>query len=378
MVKMSKSLVLLLILISLSFAALAVEDDCVYYFYGNDCEDCLQVNQHLQELEEKHPQLQIKKFEVYYEKDNYDLLQSYLDAYKIPEKNQGIPAIFMPRSYFIGKGPINELLEERIKDNKANSCPSLEEKEVIGIVGKSSSKSVLSKLTFSIVTGSALASSFSLGALALLLILLIILASIKDSEEMLKKGLFFIAGVYLAYLLFGLGLFTWLEFSGIGPFFSKLVGILAIITALALVKNFFVSWGVTFKNVSKSFKAKLKILFKVSFSSFGVLVIGFVAGLFSFTKFNKTFLLLRHLFVENFVREIAVPILLYYLIVFVLLMAVVVVVVYLLREKWSKLAQQKYPEHEKKAEMWKNHYLRVLNFVIYIILLVLGLVVLFV
>lgn len=374
---MKRGVLLLAILILCSSIALAVENDCVYYFYGDGCETCPEVNHFLDDLNKKHPNLTINEFEVYYNMDNLKELQRFFNAYSVPKEEQGLPVIFMTKSYFVGHESILNLLEARIKDNSDDLCPSLENVEVIGIIGQSSTKSVMDRLKFLTVSGSALASAFTPGALALFLVLLVLIVAIKNRDEMIKKGLLFILGVYIAYLLFGMGIFSWFGYSGIGTFISKVIGLLAALFALAMIKEFFVSWKVTFRKVKKETKAKFRKVKEVILSPYGVLLTGFILSILTFARLNKTYLLIRFLFMEGSTRFIAVPILLYFLILFVLFMAVVLILVYLFKEHKHKKAKEKHPQHERKAELWHGHYLKIINFVIAAVMLVLGLVVIF-
>jgi hypothetical protein len=368
---------MLVLLSSLVFAAESTEKDCIYYFYGDGCDDCPEVNLFLDQLTDKYPDLNIEKNEVYYNTDNLKQLQQFFDAYSVPEDEQGLPIVFMPHSYFLGQESIKGLLEERIKNNDNNECPSLDKKEVIGIVGESSSKSVMDGLSFFLVTGSALLSSVNMGGLALFLVLLLLIYSIKDRDEMLKKGFMFILGIYLAYLLFGMGLFAWFAYSNIGTFIAKVLAILAIIFGLAMIKDFFVSWQVTFKNVKNETKKKLAEIKEFVLLPFTILFMGFILGLFTLTNLSKTFLLVRYLFMEGSTRLIALPILLYSLVLFVLLMSVVLITVFLMKEHHSKKAKVKHPQHDRKAKAWDDHYIKVMNFIVAVVMLILGLIVLF-
>ena len=71
---------ILSVFILLSFVA-AEENDCIYYFYGEGCEECKIVDDHLTKLEEKYPALQLERYEVYFHKDNSRLLKRYFVSY---------------------------------------------------------------------------------------------------------------------------------------------------------------------------------------------------------------------------------------------------------------------------------------------------------
>ena len=371
---MKKRLLLTLVVMVFLLSSLAVADSCIYYFYGDGCEGCPEANQFIKDLEDSSPDLNVEKYEVYYSLSNTNLLKDYIQAYQIPEDSQGIPIVLTDKAYFVGKGAISGLAEKQIANSK---CPSLNDTEVIGIVGASSSKSVLESLTFFSVTGFALANAFSAGILALFLVLLLILISVKKTNDVLQRGLMFLLGVFIAYFLFGMGLFSWFGYSKASLFTSKIVAMSIIIITFATIKHFFISWEITLKKCSAQFKANAKLLIEHLTSFYGVLTIGFILGLLSFTWLTKPLLSTRYLFMEGSHRLIALPILLYYMLLLLLPMLFVVILVYLIRDYLDHKAKGKFKDHAKKAGKWKEHYLKVLNFVIQIIMLVLGIIVLF-
>ena len=370
MVKMFKIMLVLLILLS----SFALADSCIYYFYGDGCEGCPEANQFIKDLEESNPNLNVEKYEVYYSLANTNLLKDYIRAYQIPDESQGIPIVLTEKAYFVGKGAISNLASEQIVNSK---CPSLEDTEVIGIVGESSSKSVLESLTFISVTGFGLANAFSAGALALLLMLLLILISIKKTETVLQRGLLFLLGVFVAYFLFGMGLFSWFGYSKASTIASKIIAMVVIIITLATIKHFFISWDITLKKCSAQFKSNAKLVIEHLTSFYGVLFTGLIFGLLSFTWLTKPLLSTRYLFMEGSHRLIALPILVYYLLLFILPMMFVVVLIYLIRDYLDHKAKGKFKDHIRKAGKWEEHYLKILNFIIQIVMLVLGIIVLF-
>ena len=127
---------LILLLIVCSSVALA-ETDCLYYFYGKGCDSCDTASLNLQQLQDKYPDLTVKSFEVYYDKENLDALNQYFQAYGISEEQRGVPAVFSATSYFVGEKPIKELLETHIQKNNNSVCPATTENKVLGVTGKS-------------------------------------------------------------------------------------------------------------------------------------------------------------------------------------------------------------------------------------------------
>jgi hypothetical protein len=371
MVKMFKCMLVLIILLS----SLAVADSCIYYFYGDGCEGCPEASEFIKDLEESNQDLKVEKYEVYYSLANTNLLKEYIRAYQIPEEAQGIPIVLTEKAYFVGKEAISNLAEKQIINSE---CPSLENVEVVGIVGESSSKSVLESLTFSSVTGFALANGFSAGALTLMLLLFLLLISIRKTSDVLQRGLLFVLGIFVAYFLFGTGLFSWFGYSNVSKIASKIIALVVLIITLATIKHFFISWEITLKKRSENFKASANLIIENLTSVYGTLIMGLIFGLLSFTWLTKPLLSTRYLFMEGSHRLVALPILVYYLLLFILPMLIVVITIYFIRDYFDHKSKKKFKDHEKKAELWEFHYLKILNFVIQIIMLVLSIAILFI
>ena len=368
---MFKCMLVLLILLS----SLAAADSCIYYFYGDGCEGCPEANQFIKDLEDSNIDLKVERYEVYYSLANTNLLKDYIQAYQIPEEAQGIPVVFTEKAYFVGKEAIMDLAEEQIANSK---CPTLEDTGVIGIIGESSSKSVLESLTFASVTGFALANAFSSGALVLLMLLLLILISLRKTEDVLQRGLLFLLGVFIAYFLFGVGLFSWFGYSKASLFASKVIAIMIVLITLATMKHFFISWEVTLKTCSEKFKENAKMLIENLTSFYGTLIMGLIAGLLSFTWLTKPLLSTRYLFMEGSHRLVAFPILVYYILLFLLPMVVLLTLIYLIRDYLDHKAKKKFKDHSRKSTQWEEHYLKILNFLLQIIMLVIAVIVLFI
>jgi len=367
--------VFVLLLSLLLISVQAQEKDCISYFYGEDCQGCEQVNAHLNSLQTQYPDLQIQKFEVYYNSDNLQTLRDYFTAYKISEEKQVLPSVFVSGSYFVGTQPILDLLEQRIGDNTDEACPTLTDKGVVGIVGEGAPVNVLKTLTFSRVTGSAFANSFSISAFAILSILFLLIITLKDKDEMMKKGFIFITGAYLSYFLFSLGLFSWFAVTPISSLVLKITGLIAIILALTQVKDFLD----TLKPLLRKIHAQrwLQKISDIMLSSPGVFFLGFIITLFTFYLANDTMLMMRHLYVLDIGRITVVPLLLYHLFLIMLRPAFLILLVYFIRQKLYLQAEKKAPHDPLNIQKWYWHYIKVFNFILAVIVMLFGLGLLF-
>tara|TARA_Y100000310_G_C20546046_1_gene745616 strand:- start:20 stop:1108 length:1089 start_codon:yes stop_codon:yes gene_type:complete len=346
----------------LAFAVHA-ESDCIYHFYGESegCPDCQQSKEHFSFLNDKYSDLQIEHYEVYFNLENYQLLQNYFDAYDVPEESQGIPAVFIHGSYFIGNDVITKLLENRILDNNIDSCPSLEV-ETVGVVGQNYPHKVLATLKFPILTNAALKENITPAALALTLILLLIFGLSKQKNKLLKLSLTFIGGIYLAYFLNSLG---WFFSFYTKNYFPKIVGVLGILSGLFMLIEFFA--GKKIINLEKILGKRKKY-----FNYWFTLLLGLVMALFTLPSLGDKYATLSDLIVLNYNRWMALSLILYYLILAILILLLLVYLGYEILNLLEHHASKK----EKKEELWKKHNLGLFKFGLAIFEIILGIILL--
>ncbi len=357
----------------------AAPSGCLYYFYGKDCPDCPDTNAYIDQMAKRYPGLNIQQFEVYYHKENHQMLQDYFTVYGVPERSQGLPAIFTSKGYFVGSNSLRSLLEQHIRDNPVSACPVLEQNEIIGIVGEGSPNNVLDTLTFATVTGAAYRDNFRIGGLTLVLILLGLMVVIKNDAKMLQRGFLFVLAVYAALFFFGIGYFSWLASQeGLSGFFHKAVGFVGIVFGLIKMKNFFDSHvKMMMPTMSPAWKIWLKKGAKWFLSPLGIVILGFMATLFVFPGVSSVFLSIRVLFADQEVRWVVLPLLLYYTFVFALRLIAIVLLLYFVREKLEKMAQEKGFSSDSKLELWRKHYWKVYQFVVCAAMLLIGFILLF-
>ncbi len=355
-----------------------VENDCLYYYYGMDCQGCEETSSYLDKVQLKYPQLELERFEVYHNAENHNALQEFFTAYKIPEESQGVPVVFTKDGYFVGENTIKRLLEDRIRSTSDPTCPKPEEVPIIGIVGEKESEDVMETLTFASISGTALKDSFEPGALTLILILLILLFGVKDDKKMLKRGLLFVVGVFIAALLYGLGFFSWFGTSNIGFFFYKIVALLAVFTGLLSMKGFFKTKDVWLESITEKTRARIERILHSLVSPYSFLLIGFVASFFTFFEFGTVFLSLRVLMMDSVMQFVIWPMLLYYIFMYVFHLVAVVLFLYFIRIKLHEIAERKGQSSDAKIELWRKHNRKVLHFAVAAVLTILGLIILFI
>ena len=335
----------------------------IYFFYGQGCPHCAKVEPYMSELRQKYD-LEINTFEIYNNRTNLLLLQEYFDAYKVPQNQRGVPVVFICDNYFVGDKPILENLELKIKSlDECCPSPSMNISTGIGITGKASAIEP-EKISFLVVTGAALVDSINPCAIAVLLILLSALLVSGEKTRAFKAGIAFTVSIYISYFLFGIGLFSAIQITGISALFYQFVGFLAIIVGIFNIKDYFWYGGGGFLiEIPRSWRPTLKKMLGGVTSPMGAFLIGFLVCLFELPCTGGPYIFILGLLAEKTTQALAIPILLYYNVLFVLPLILVSIIVYF-----------GYSSTEKANE-WKDKNIRKLHLVAGIIMLILGIIV---
>lgn len=84
----------LITLLMLGFSAHAEKYPAtLHFFWGDGCPHCAAAEPFLDELEARYPTLEVRRYEVWYDADNRELLQEVADAYDVNVR--GVPAFFI-------------------------------------------------------------------------------------------------------------------------------------------------------------------------------------------------------------------------------------------------------------------------------------------
>jgi hypothetical protein len=373
---MTKSKVIglgVLLVILLSSLALA-ENDCLYYFYGEGCNDCNFATAKISELQTKYPGLEIKSFEVYFNRENLASLNSYFAAYNIPADQRGVPVVFSATSYFVGQKAITELLDAHIAENDNSACPTTAGSKVIGVVGKAEPLTLYKSLNLMVVGKAAVADYLSSGILTFIAVMLlftvILVASGNSKRKVFKKNFWFIVAGFLVYLSYLLGLFTWFGQESIASLSFKIVAAVVIVLALLLLRRHLVGKGELFEDMAHAKQQAWKFRRNVLFSSVGVFLLGIVTALFTLAGTTKEFGWMRGLIEMREGTGVVTALGIFYLIVLFLLPLVVSFLLFLIREGGEDAG-------ERGQWIWKKKELWWVNSIVAIVAVVLAVVALF-
>jgi cytochrome c biogenesis protein CcdA len=221
----------------------------------------------------------------------------------------------------------------------------------------------IGEVSFWVVTCAGLVDAINPCAIAVLLILLGGLLVFKEQgkRRALVSGLAFIAALYLAYFLLGMGLVSFFQLSGLASFFHRFIGGLAIVVGLLNIKDFVWYGGGGFvMEIPRSWRPTMqKLLLKVS-SPAGAFLIGLAVTAFELPCTGGPYLFVLGLLSQSMSRLEIIPLLLYYNLIFVSPLIFLTILIYF-----------GYASIEKAID-WKERNLRLLHLLAGLLMLGLG------
>ncbi len=214
----------------------------IVYFYVSPCEECAETEQYLSGLaptylvsyngKELDSMLIIESHNVA-EKQNLELVNRYFRDHQVPQARQSVPVVFLRDGYLSGKEEIINGLQAAIEGGRC-----------IGIASPGDQVE-LKIYDWPTVFLMGLINGFNPCSISMLLFLIALLLARK--ANVLKLGMLFIIGKFLAYLALGTILFSLLStinnsvfalFSDIGKYI--LLALMIVVVALNL-NDFFAS-----------------------------------------------------------------------------------------------------------------------------------------
>ncbi len=234
MKKESKFILFLFIIFFFPFFAFAKEKKVtLYFFHGNGCPHCAEEEVFLKGIEKKYKNLEIVEYEVWYDRENAELLKKVEKAFGITRT--GVPTNIIGKTVIMGFGDTTGPRLERaivyyLENDYVDVVPqifegSLESVETLGedeftvqeiesdeeltidvpTIGDINLKKV-SLMTAAVIIG--LVDGFNPCAMWILLFLISILIGMKDRKRMWALGLTFLITSALVYMLIML---SWIQ-----------------------------------------------------------------------------------------------------------------------------------------------------------------------
>jgi cytochrome c biogenesis protein CcdA len=220
--------------------------------------------------------------------------------------------------------------------------------------------------TFWLVTSSAFVDAINPCAITVLLFLLSALLFFGDRKKLLKVALSFILGIFLTYLLFGIGFFYILKLNQyifVSPaLFHNIMGTLAIIIGLFNIKDFFWYGGGGFvMEIPRRWRPKMSMIIAKATTVPAAFLTGFIVTLFALPCTGGPYVFVLGVLSTHVSKVLIIPILLYYNLVLIFPLLLILGAVYF--GLWEV----------GKAEHWKERNLRLLHLIAGLVLVFLGL-----
>jgi cytochrome c biogenesis protein CcdA/glutaredoxin len=335
-------------------AAVASENDRVevVFFYGRGCPHCGAMRELLRTLQAKHPQLRVREYEVYFDRNNARLFERMADAYKT--EPEAVPTVFVGSEVIVGfSQDMHARIDQTIRQCIEAPCASPLE--------RISATVPIRGLTLSAVLLGAAVDAINPCEFAVLIILLTAVLGAGGRRRALYAGLAFSSSVFLSYYLMGIGLYSAIEASGFTRALYIAVAFLAILIGLFNLKDYLWYGKWFLMEVPLSWRPKLKqIILKVT-SVPGAFLVGFVVSLFLLPCTSGPYIVILAMLAEMESRASALLWLLLYNAVFITPMIAITAAVYFGLTT------------AEAAEEWRGRHLQALHLVAGTIVLLLGL-----
>jgi len=354
---MRKIVLFVLLLLSagpLSATSIFVQADRhvdLVFFYGRGCQFCEGMRQFLQTMEEKHPELRVREYEVYFKGENARLFERVADAYQF--KIEGVPTVFLGDEAITGfSADMEAELERRIEACIARQCPSP--------MARISGSARMPILTLPAVLLGAAVDAINPCEFAVLIILITTVLAAGGKRKALYAGFAFSLSIFISYYLMGVGLYSAVEAAGITRWLFIGVAVLAILIGFFNLKDYlwYGKWFIM--EVPLSWRPALKQLIQKVTSVPGAFLIGFAVSLFLLPCTSGPYIVILGLLAETETRANALVWLLLYNMVFIMPMVAITFAVYFGLTT------------AEKAEEWRTTHLRSLHLIAGTILLLLG------
>ncbi len=177
----------------------------IVFFHVTACEDCSKIKNMLEKLKTDYSvnksgktinsKVKILSYNVT-DPQNLQLSKLYFEVYGVPDENQVIPLLFIGNKYFPGGGTSLEEIESALKDGKGLETPVLTGKKSLQVRAVS-----LKNYSYAGIAATGFINGLNPCSVSMLLFFFSML--LARGAGILRYGLAFIAGKFIAYLALG-------------------------------------------------------------------------------------------------------------------------------------------------------------------------------
>ncbi len=252
--------------------AAAAADARLYFFSATNCPHCAEVRPHLEQLAERHPELEIVEHDIWADREAFKLLRDLLDTHG--DQPVTTPTLFLGRQLWIGlneetvpeiEAAVSRCLAEGCPDAMARldatgasdeGSPESEQADDMSLplLGTVDAREVSLPLV-TLVLG--LLDSFNPCAFFVLLFLLSLMVHAHSHARMLAVGVVFVTFSGLIYFLF---MAAWLNLflvTGAVRYVTVIAGLVAMVAGLINLKDFAISQRGVSLSLSERSKSRL-------------------------------------------------------------------------------------------------------------------------
>jgi len=330
----------------------------VYFFYNEYCGECQKSLTFMDGFRERHPNVVIRSFDIANNPDNQQLFQQFDDRYGVPLSP--VPAIFTGEWEIMGNENIQSHLDEIVASEEANLTAGKPPFALPAV--PSFTTTGTQELTVPIVIAAAVVDGLNPCALAVLLFLLVTIVSVGSRKRMLQVGLTYIGAVFLFYFISGLGVFTFVQVSGIPKIFSTAAAAVAIIVGIVMIKEAFYPGRGLLLAIPESKKGTITRYIHESTLP-AAFVLGILVGIFELPCTGGIYLAILSMITSRMTFAAGLPLLILYNIAFVIPLLVVLAVVY-------------FGIPPERLENWRNDRRMLIRLVMGLFMIGIGIVVL--
>lgn len=201
------------------------------YFYSSTCSTCQKLASFYKDLEDKNKNLLIKKYNIT-DLKNESLLDKYNNTYNVNEDDEGIvPVVFIKNTYLTGEKDIRSRLESIILENDGLNTIEVQDMSVnhAADIKKFINFKTVSVFLAGLING--------INPCSMSMLLFFISLIMVKKVNIMKIGIAFSAGKFLAYLLLGTIFFELLSKLNIGWLHTAIKIIMLIVIVILVTLN---------------------------------------------------------------------------------------------------------------------------------------------
>ncbi len=277
-------LVLLLLAYGSVFRSWAESENkvTIVYFYSPTCASCSSMSDFLENFSESHKNLDLRKYDIS-DLRNKSLLDKYSEAYNVSPEDDGIvPVVFIRDKYYTDEEFIRTNLEKVLntpgaKTLEIDNSAETHEKDIRRFKG----------FTIPSVFLAGVVNGLNPCSLSMLLFFLSLLTVKK--EKVMKIGMSFISGKFLAYVLLGTILFQFLsmfDFRLFNTLFKIIFAVVLLVLIVMSIQDYFAAKAERYDKIRLQLPEVLRrfnhgVIKKVSgFANLKIiLLLGFLMGI---------------------------------------------------------------------------------------------------